>query len=106
MRADDSKTNLSSLPEARLDAEGKAALSPKGSESWAAAIDTFFKVTERGSCLQLEVRAGFINWMTMSYILVVNPVILGSADPESRITADRASFQRVKIWRGCTGAAS
>eukprot|EP00931_Biecheleriopsis_adriatica_P079637 TRINITY_DN53021_c0_g1_i1.p1 TRINITY_DN53021_c0_g1~~TRINITY_DN53021_c0_g1_i1.p1 ORF type:complete len:566 (+),score=104.35 TRINITY_DN53021_c0_g1_i1:83-1780(+) len=51
-------------------------------------LDDYFKVSARGSQLQTEIRSGFINWMTMSYILVVNPVILGSADAENPIPAE------------------
>eukprot|EP00439_Symbiodinium_sp_Y106_P023293 s6219_g2.t2 len=76
MRADDSKSNLKSLPEAILEAGSK-----DGNE-----ISDISPVTEKGSTLQTEIRAGFINWMTMCYILVVNPVILGSADPDSHET--------------------
>jgi len=98
MQADGSKTNLHQLdPEACL--EGMKAdhneandivktITPTAGATWSTSLDQFFQVTERGSCLQTEVRSGFINWMTMSYILVVNPVILGSADPSSHISAE------------------
>jgi len=96
MRADDSKSNLKSLPEAILEAGSKdgneiSDISPvrKGANSsWSQKLDEFFKVTEKGSTLQTEIRAGFINWMTMCYILVVNPVILGSADPDSHVSTE------------------
>lgn len=47
--------------------------------SLAASLDDYFQITERGSTLQTELRSGCIAWMTMSYIMVVNPVILSKA---------------------------
>jgi len=44
-------------------------------------LDHRFEITERDSTVWLEVKSGFISWMTMSYIMVVNPVILGKAQP-------------------------
>lgn len=43
------------------------------------AIDRFFRITERGSTYAREVRGGFATFFTMAYILVLNPIILGSA---------------------------
>jgi AGZA family xanthine/uracil permease-like MFS transporter len=40
-------------------------------------LDRFFGISERGSSLQTEVIAGATTFMTMAYILFVNPVILG-----------------------------
>ena len=42
-------------------------------------LDRFFKVSERGSTLQREVRGGFATFFTMAYIIVLNPIILGSS---------------------------
>ena len=42
-------------------------------------LDRFFHVTERGSSIDREVRGGLVTFFTMSYILVLNPIILGSA---------------------------
>jgi AGZA family xanthine/uracil permease-like MFS transporter len=42
-------------------------------------LDERFEVSLRDSTIFNEVKAGFISWMTMSYILVVNPVILSHA---------------------------
>ena len=53
-----------------------------GSRSISGTLDRFFKITERGSTLRTEVVAGVTTWMTMAYILFVNPSILGAvADP-------------------------
>lgn len=42
-------------------------------------IDSFFKITVRGSTVGREVRGGFVTFLTMSYIIVLNPLILGFA---------------------------
>ncbi len=41
-------------------------------------LDRYFKVTEVGSTIGTEVRGGLTNFLVMSYILVVNAVILSS----------------------------
>src|SRR6476620_7586942 len=45
-------------------------------------IERFFRVAERGSSVGRELRGGLVTFVTMSYIIVLNPLILGS------ITAD------------------
>jgi len=46
------------------------------------AIDRFFQISERGSTVSAEVRGGLVTFFTMSYILVLNPLILGGV-PDS-----------------------
>lgn len=45
-----------------------------------AAVDRYFKVSERGSTLSREIRGGLATFFAMSYIVVLNPLILGGAD--------------------------
>ena len=40
-------------------------------------IDGFFHISERGSTLGREVRGGIVTFLTMAYIVVLNPLILG-----------------------------
>jgi len=40
-------------------------------------VDSYFKITERGSTVGTEVRGGLVTFFTMSYIIVLNPLILG-----------------------------
>ena len=47
------------------------------SPSRAGGIDGFFKITERGSTVAREFRGGLVTFLTMSYIIVLNPLILG-----------------------------
>ncbi|MFV2145205.1 NCS2 family permease [Isoptericola sp. G70] len=42
------------------------------------AIDRFFKITERGSTVGREVRGGLVTFFAMSYIIVLNPLIIGT----------------------------
>ncbi|MFS0692238.1 NCS2 family permease [Streptomyces nitrosporeus] len=59
------------------------------------ALDRFFHIRERGSTYGREIRGGFATFFTMAYILVLNPIILGSAkdkfgeqlDPVQLVTA-------------------
>jgi AGZA family xanthine/uracil permease-like MFS transporter len=48
---------------------------PKG----AAWLDRYFKLGERGTSARTEVLAGFTTFLTMAYIVLVNPAILGQA---------------------------
>jgi adenine/guanine/hypoxanthine permease len=41
-------------------------------------LDRYFGITERGSTVRTEIIAGLATWLTMAYILFVNPAILGS----------------------------
>ena len=41
-------------------------------------LDSFFKLTERGTTVGTEVKAGLATFMVMSYILFLNPAILSS----------------------------
>jgi AGZA family xanthine/uracil permease-like MFS transporter len=43
----------------------------------ASGLDRFFHISERGSTVRTEVVAGVATWLTMAYILFVNPQFLG-----------------------------
>ncbi|MFE7271322.1 NCS2 family permease [Streptomyces sp. NPDC057623] len=43
------------------------------------ALDRYFRISERGSTLPREVRGGLATFFAMAYIIVLNPIILGSA---------------------------
>jgi AGZA family xanthine/uracil permease-like MFS transporter len=42
-------------------------------------LDRYFRISERGSTPGREIRGGLATFFTMAYILVLNPIILGSA---------------------------
>jgi len=41
-------------------------------------LDRFFKISERGSTAVREVRGGVVTFVAMAYIIVLNPLIIGS----------------------------
>ena len=42
-------------------------------------LDGYFKITQRGSTVEREIRGGVVTFITMAYIVVLNPLILGFA---------------------------
>src|SRR5512137_1740008 len=55
-------------------------------------LDRFFAITERGSSVRTEVIAGATTFMTMAYILFVNPVVLGKV---ADVAGNRLPFAAV-----------
>ena len=43
-------------------------------------LDTYFKITQRGSTVAREVRGGIVTFFTMAYIVALNPLILATTD--------------------------
>ncbi len=41
-------------------------------------LDRFFLITRRGSTVGREIRGGFVTFFTMAYIVVLNPLIIGT----------------------------
>jgi AGZA family xanthine/uracil permease-like MFS transporter len=42
------------------------------------ALDRFFSISERGSTVSRELRGGLVTFFTMAYIVVLNPLIIGT----------------------------
>lgn len=42
-------------------------------------LDSYFKISERGSTVAREIRGGVVTFFTMAYIVALNPLILGGA---------------------------
>lgn len=42
------------------------------------ALDRYFKITERGSTIGREIRGGLVTFFAMAYIIVLNPLIIGT----------------------------
>jgi AGZA family xanthine/uracil permease-like MFS transporter len=49
------------------------------SSSGGSGLDGYFKLSERGTSVGTEIRAGFTTFLVMGYIIFLNPVILGNA---------------------------
>ena len=47
-------------------------------EAGNAGLDRYFHISERGSTVRTEIVAGFATFLTMSYIIFVNPAIIGN----------------------------
>jgi AGZA family xanthine/uracil permease-like MFS transporter len=45
----------------------------------ATGLDRYFRISERGSSIPREIRGGLATFFAMAYIIVLNPIILGSA---------------------------
>ncbi|MDT9696050.1 NCS2 family permease [Streptomyces sp. P17] len=61
---------------------------PGGPPPAVSSVDRFFRISERGSTFSREIRGGFATFFTMAYILVLNPIILGSAKDKFGETLD------------------
>ncbi len=48
-------------------------------------LDTYFKISERGSTISTEVRGGLVTFVAMAYIVVLNPLILGSFSADDAV---------------------
>ena len=53
-------------------------------------MDTYFKLSERGTTVGTEVKAGITTFLVMAYIIFLNPLILSNMFPEG--SAERAAF--------------
>eukprot|EP00429_Kryptoperidinium_foliaceum_P055417 CAMPEP_0176086958 /NCGR_PEP_ID=MMETSP0120_2-20121206/43530_1 /TAXON_ID=160619 /ORGANISM="Kryptoperidinium foliaceum, Strain CCMP 1326" /LENGTH=621 /DNA_ID=CAMNT_0017420793 /DNA_START=102 /DNA_END=1964 /DNA_ORIENTATION=+ len=72
-------------------------------------LDRFFELSARGSTLGTEVWAGCVSFMTMSYVMLVIPVLLYNADRdlvfESLVTATAVSTAFGSLLAGLLGNA-
>ncbi|KOG10188.1 MULTISPECIES: NCS2 family permease [Streptomyces] len=74
-------------------------------------VDRYFRISDRGSTLGREIRGGFATFFTMAYILVLNPIILGSAqdkyghhlDPAQLVTATALVAAVMTVIMGVAG---
>ncbi|MDQ0895628.1 NCS2 family permease [Agromyces ramosus] len=63
------------------------------------AIDRFFEITARGSTVGTEVRGGIVTFVTMAYIVILNPIILSSGVD---VDGDQLGFAQVSAVTGLT----
>ncbi|POH63145.1 NCS2 family permease [Cryobacterium sp. TMN-39-2] len=55
-------------------------------------LDRYFEITRRGSTWSREVRGGLVTFVTMAYIVILNPLILGG------FSADQAAVDVAGNW--------
>ncbi|MGH3715347.1 MAG: NCS2 family permease [Micromonosporaceae bacterium] len=63
-----------------------------GRTSAASTVDRFFEITARGSTYSRELRGGLATFFTMAYIVVLNPLILGSAFDGDKAQLDQSQL--------------
>ena len=65
-------------------------------------LDSYFKISERGSSLRTEVRAGLATYLVMAYIVFLNPIILDPLgfDPVAVAAATALAAGILSIFMG------
>jgi AGZA family xanthine/uracil permease-like MFS transporter len=74
---------------------------PSAATPAAGGVDGFFKISARGSTVGREIRGGFATFFTMAYILVLNPIILGSAKDKFGHTLDTGQLVTATALVAC-----
>ena len=67
------------------------------------AIDRYFRITERGSSLGTEIRGGLATFFAMAYIVVLNPLIIGTAED---INGETLGIPEIAAMTALVGALS
>ncbi|MEI5585337.1 MULTISPECIES: NCS2 family permease [unclassified Agromyces] len=62
-------------------------------------LDRYFEITERGSSISAEVRGGIVTFVTMAYIVILNPIILSSG---TDVSGGTLGFAQVAAVTGLT----
>ena len=76
--------------------ETTAATAPKNR------LDRFFEITARGSTVGTEIRGGVVTFVTMAYIVILNPIILsGGTD----VVGNQLGFSAVAAVTALTAGA-
>jgi AGZA family xanthine/uracil permease-like MFS transporter len=65
----------------------------------AGALDRYFEITKRGSSIPAEVRGGVVTFVTMAYIVILNPIILSSG---ADVAGNSLDFAQVAAVTGLT----
>jgi len=70
-------------------------------------LEYFFQLEENGTNISTEIRAGLTSFLTISYILVVNPVVMAAASPllseRDALTGTILSSAASTIFAGVAG---
>ena len=67
-------------------------------------LDNYFHISERKSNLGIEIMAGLTTFMTMAYIIILNPTILTPIDPKTGLVMTGLNFNLVFVGT-CIAAA-
>lgn len=63
------------------------------------AVDRFFEITKRGSTVGTEIRGGIVTFVTMAYIVILNPIILSSG---TDVAGNQLAFPQLAAVTGLT----
>ncbi|WP_166868921.1 NCS2 family permease [Salinibacterium sp. ZJ70] len=63
-------------------------------------LDKFFHISERGSTIGTEVRGGLVTFVTMAYIVILNPLILSTADVDGNVLSGPAVAASTALTAG------
>ena len=64
------------------------------------ALDRFFEITRRGSTVGTEIRGGVVTFVTMAYIVILNPLILSTPDVEGTVLSGSAVAAATALTAG------
>jgi AGZA family xanthine/uracil permease-like MFS transporter len=80
------------------DAPAKAQQAPQN-RGFRAKVDRYFEISARGSSIGSEVRGGVVTFVTMAYIVILNPIILSSG---TDVDGNQLGFAQVSAVTGLT----
>jgi AGZA family xanthine/uracil permease-like MFS transporter len=70
----------------------KAATTPAALPPQRSSLDRYFAITRRGSTIGAEIRGGLVTFVTMAYIIALNPLIIGTAtDKNGNLVSGQAA---------------
>ncbi|MGB4136063.1 MAG: NCS2 family permease [Microbacterium sp.] len=78
-----------------------APASPQTEQKPKGAVDRFFEITQRGSSFGAEIRGGVVTFVTMAYIVILNPIILSSG---TDVAGNSLDFAQLSAVTGLTAA--
>ena len=64
------------------------------------ALDRFFEISKRGSTIGTEVRGGLVTFVTMAYIVILNPIILATPDVDGHLLSGPAVAAATALTAG------
>ncbi|MBP2377963.1 AGZA family xanthine/uracil permease-like MFS transporter [Microbacterium phyllosphaerae] len=63
-------------------------------------LDRFFEISKRGSTIGTEIRGGLVTFVTMAYIVILNPIILSTPDVDGNTLAGTAVAAATALTAG------
>jgi len=64
------------------------------------ALDRFFEISRRGSTIGTEIRGGVVTFVTMAYIVILNPLILSTPDVAGKMLSGEAVAAATALTAG------